>query len=686
MGSIGSSIAIVPRHGTGAAWLAVIAIAIIACYSNSFSGVFLFDDATGIVENDSIRTLSPVTLFTPPAETTVSGRPVVNVTFGLNYAISGLDTWSYHGLNLLIHVLAAWALFGIVRRTLRMPRLADRFGRHADALAFAIALLWAIHPLQTESVTYLVQRAESLAGLVYLAVLYAFIRMLTTSRANRWGWIAVGLCAIGMLCKEIVATAPFVLLAFDSIVYSGERPIELLKRRRQWYLPLVATIAIAVIIVLVNPRGSSAGFGLEKLPTPLEYAASQPGVILHYLQLTFWPSSLCLDYDWPVATSQAAIAIPSSIVLGILLIVCAAAIRRYPASFLGIWFFAILLPTSSFIPIADLAFEHRMYLPLAAPIAIVVLCTYRLITSGERSTQTRRGPLELTAVCGVAVAVSLGIRTFDRNRDYASAEGMWADVITKRPLNARARFNRAHALYEQGHIDAAMAGYRDALRIAPNYARAQSKLGALLCRENRTEEALELLLKATTLAPNQATYHYNLGIALASLGRDADAEAAYNRCIELDAHNADAYYNLGNIALRRRDYDAAAAAYAKAIDVRPEHVRANYNLGGIYQVRGDPRRAAALFDRAFAAAMHEGENQRLKGRLVEAADAFQAATQVRPDSADAHYELACSLRDIGNFEAARFEATAAARLRPSMQSAARLLKELDIDRLEQRNP
>ncbi|MCA9256062.1 MAG: tetratricopeptide repeat protein, partial [Phycisphaerales bacterium] len=520
------------------------------------------------------------------------------------------------------------------------------------------------------------QRAESIAGLIYLASLYAFIRMLTTTRQDRWGWITIALCAIGMLSKEILATAPFVLLAYDAILVSDCNLIEAFKRRRRWYAPIFATIAIAVWIFLVNPRGGSAGFGNEDLPTPLEYAGTQPEIILHYLKLTFWPARLCLDYDWRVETDMASIAIPATILIAALLLVLYGAIRRRPAAFLGVWFFFILAPTSSFVPIADLAFEHRMYLPLAAIVAFVTLLAYQLAGRPEANASDNSGAMKLVATGGVIICVALGARAFERNRDYASALDMWKSVIELRPDNPRAHFNLAHSVYKLGDIRGAIAGYRDAIAIAPNYANALSQLGALLSRIGEHEEALPLLERAAIQKPKEAAIQYNLGITLSSLGRDDEAAQAYRTCLSLDPTRGDAWYNIGNIALRRKDYDAAAKAFEDAIRAQPGHIRANYNLGGIFQIRGDTRRAKERFDRAFGAAMAEGADQRSKGRLVEAVDALQLATQIRPDSAEAHFELARGLKDIGHLDAALREARTAAKLAPSMRSAADLVAEL----------
>ncbi|MCE0497832.1 MAG: hypothetical protein LV481_07805, partial [Methylacidiphilales bacterium] len=177
-------------------WGLILVLAALGAYANSFSGPFLFDDLSAIRGNPGIRHLwPPWAPLLPPGELTVGGRPILNLSFALNYAVSGFNVWSYHALNLLIHILAGLILLGVVRRTLLQPVLREKFGADAWPLALAVALLWTLHPLQTEAVTYLSQRAESLMGLFYLLTLYAFIRTIgPSSDRGDWPVICVGAC------------------------------------------------------------------------------------------------------------------------------------------------------------------------------------------------------------------------------------------------------------------------------------------------------------------------------------------------------------------------------------------------------------------------------------------------------------------------------------------------------------
>lgn len=214
----------------------LLVIAGILAYHNSLFTPFVFDDSVSITLNRTIRHLWPVwEALLPPHRTglPVEGRPVVNFTLAVNYALGGVTPWGYHALNLAIHILAGLTLFGIARRTLLRPAMSGRFGAEATSLALAIALLWTVHPLQTEAVTYVVQRAESLMGLFYLLTMYCFIRGVESRWPGRWYALSVAACLLGMGSREVMVSAPLMVLFYDRTFVAGSFP-EAWKRR--WWL------------------------------------------------------------------------------------------------------------------------------------------------------------------------------------------------------------------------------------------------------------------------------------------------------------------------------------------------------------------------------------------------------------------------------------------------------------------
>ena len=482
----------------------------VAVYLNSFSVPFLFDDFYHIVENPRIRDLlNPVTVLTSTT------RPVVALTLAVNYALGGLDVFGYHLFNLGVHLLAALTLFGVIRRTLLSERLKKQTGDQATELALVASLLWLVHPLQTESVTYLIQRGESLMGLFYLLTLYCVIR-------GRHG-LSVLCCALGMLAKPVMVTAPAVLLVYDRIFLSSSWK-ELFRKRGKLYLGLAAAwLALPVVLIGgAQEYQGLVGMHLQKV-SPSAYLWTQPGVILHYLRLSFWPHPLVLDYQWPIASGFKQILIPATAVLG-LLALTAWGLRRHPAAgFLGIWFFGILAPTSSFLPVVDPAFEHRMYLPLAAVILAFL--------AGLRFLLGRR--LLFWAV-PLALIPLLTLATVRRNEAYGDPVLFWQEEVSGRPGNARACVNLGAALQAAGRSSEAADAFRSALAIRPDFSDAHNNLGYLLLLQGKPEEAYPHYQEALRLSPNSSMAHKGMGMTLQKMGRMEEAAAEYAEALRLN--------------------------------------------------------------------------------------------------------------------------------------------------------
>ncbi len=327
-------------------------------------------------------------------------RPLVNLTIAWNYSIGGMDPWGYHLFNLVVHWLSALLVFGIVRRTLQLPSFGDRFFGVANLLATAVALLWAVHPLQTEAVVYVTQRTELMVGLFYLATIYFSLHYWTASDSSeRWRWLlaSAAACMAGMGCKEVMASAPLMVLLFDWTFISGSLRNGL---KQSW--PLYAALALSWAVVLgLNyraPRSLTAGFHLG-VPV-LVYWFTQCRVLLMYLKLVVWPSPLTIRYSvpilsnfseaWPWVLTVAALFLATAVLLW----------RRSAFGFLGAWVLIILLPTLVIPITTEVAAERRMYLPVAAIVAGFVVGGYALanqlsvlrgLESTENSVRTRLG-------------------------------------------------------------------------------------------------------------------------------------------------------------------------------------------------------------------------------------------------------------------------------------------------------
>lgn len=563
---------------------ALIVLATATVYLNSFQGVFLLDDNGHIVHNPRIRQLAPAAWL-------ASRRPLVELSFALNYHFGKLDPWGYHLFNLVVHLLAGLTLFGIVRRTLLLDRFKTACGPGAEAWALAVALIWVVHPLQTQSVTYLVQRGESMAGLFYLLTLYCAIRGMTAIRPRTWYAAAIVSCALGMTCKAVVVTAPVLVLLYD-FVCLGPSLRAVLRRRWGLYAGLAATgcilpaLGLGGIFKTTAAGQATVGFAYHGI-TPSRYLLTQPGVLLHYLRLCVWPAGQCLDYGWPPAQGLRDAALPGGLVLAMLGATVWSLRRRSWVGLAGAWFFGILAPTSSFIPIKDLAFEHRMYLPLAA---IVVLGVFggRHLSHGlqHASPVSRRNKPRPSRPLGGGVAVGLivlvlGAATIRRNFVYHSELAMWRDVRDHAPHNPRAHFGYARALDRLGRSDEALEAYQTTIRISPDYAKAHLNLGDLYVRMNKTAAAVDAFRAALKAQPNWAEAHTRLGLALAMRGASAEAIDAFRTAIRIDPDSAAAHYYLAFALEQAGRNDEAARAYETVLRLDPRHPDAGRRLADL---------------------------------------------------------------------------------------------------------
>jgi tetratricopeptide (TPR) repeat protein len=617
----------------GVAGAAVIIAAALAVYGRTFSVPLVYDDIPGILENSTIRHWGSSLL--PPENTTAGGRPVLNLSLAANYAVSGTAVWSYHALNLAIHTLAGLVLFGIIRRT-----LAPRARSAATAIALSATLLWALHPLQTESVTYVIQRAESLMGLFYLLTLYCFIRGAGTGGGRGFLWLALCAvsCLLGMGTKEVMVSAPLVVLLYDRTFVAGSFR-EAWVRHWRLYGALAATwLALAFLVIATHGRSGSAGAGSGV--AWWRYALTQFPAIAHYLRLCLWPSPLVLDYGTTLAPLSARIIPSVLVVVGLAAATLWALVRKPAAGFLGACFFAILAPSSSFVPVAtEPVAEHRMYLALAPVAMLAALGIHRGL---------KRAALPVCVVLSAGLAL-LSVR---RNADYSSLTAIWADTVAKRPGNERAHIGLGNAwLGIPGHLKDAIGEFEEAVRLKPDDAEAHNDLGNVWLRiPGGAGNAAAQYQEALRLKPDYPDARVNLGsVWLGMPGRLNDAMAQFKEALRLRPDFAEAHYDMGNAWLRFPGrLGDAIAEYQEALRLNPDIAEAHYNLATVWSA--------------------------MPGRLNDAIGQFKEALRLRPDYADAHYYLAVALLRIpGCGEEARAHLEAVLRAQPGNDRARALL-------------
>ena len=593
----------------------------------------------------------------------------MNLSLALNYAAGGLSVRGYHVTNLALHVAAVLTLWGVLRRTLRRPAMATRFRESAEIIAWSTALLWAVHPLLTESVVCVVQRNEVLGGLFYLLAFYDFTRATehvsadnagTTSRG--WFVLSVLSCFAGVATKEIVATAPLLLWLYDRTFVGGS--FRAVWRDRKWFYGALAAswIPLGWLVLLNGQRGGTVGFGLGM--GSWHYLLTQCRALSTYLKLSFWPDSLVVDYGTTLTTRLGEVWWQGLIIVTLLVATAFALWRRPAAGFLGAWFFIILAPSSSFLPLTTQTMaEHRMYLPLAAPIVALALVMSMWLN--------RR-----VAWTAALIAVGLGALTIRRNRDYRTEETIWADTVAKCPDNPRAYDGLAYAYIDAGRWQDAIEACKTALKVNPSYRGDLAvHLGQARMGLGQPEAALPFFEQLLLLKSDDAELQNNTGMALAALHRLPEAIARFETAIRLSPTLADAHNNLGNALAKSGRLPEAINEYKTVLGLRPADAEAEANWGRSLMEAGQPAEALPHFEAALKLKPRAEAHVELAsawvatGQMENAVRHYQAAVELAPEAFEVRLAVGNALVAGGQLDEAQAQFEAALRLRPDSAEA-----------------
>ena len=657
-------------------------------YSNTFHSPFHFDDHANIEDNPRIRvTELSWQEITDVFKSRFSARPVPMLSFAFNYYFGRYDVAGYHLVNTLIHGINAILLCLFFRTTLG---LLQNPPPHASRVAFFAALLWLVHPVQTQSVTYIVQRINSVASLFYILsfVLYVRGRIVQRQRAGtlqyqrgttrqattflcRLLWFTgsglAGLLAMGS--KEVSVTLPFFIFLYEWYFFQDLSWPWL----RRW-LPWMLGACIPVLVLLL------VHFGFDPLVEFSERYAVWPftlsqrvmtefRVVLYYVSLLFYPhpSRLNLDYDFPLSYS---LFHPPTTLLSLCVIAGMMALAFWLAkserllSFCILWFFGNLVIESSVIPL-DLVFEHRLYLPSMLLSLLVVEGVYRHIR-----------PKELATGLLCLAAVVMSVWTYQRNEVWRDEGSLWSDTVKKSTNKARPHNNLGEAFVKEDRLDQAMVHFRKALEIEPDNATVHNNLGELLCREGRLEEGVSHFRQALRIRPGFATAHRNLGNVFQKYGKTEEAVVEYRKALRIKPYyakvRASVHNNLG-LALANQDkLEEAIIHFHDALRIEPDYETAHNNLGNVLLRQGKTEEAIAHFRDAlriradFADAHFNLGNALFQQQDLEAAIThYQEALRIRPNFADAHFNLGLALRKQGNPEEAQKHYQEAVRIRSS---------------------
>ncbi|MGD9721600.1 MAG: tetratricopeptide repeat protein [Pirellulales bacterium] len=618
-----------------AAGAALLCGAIAAVYGRALHAPFVFDDASSISTNDSITRLWPLLgtsehrgPFNPPPDTAVSARPLVNGSFAVNYHFGALDPVGYRAVNIVLHMLAALLVWALVARTLRLEYFRGAFDSSAGCLGWCVALIWAMHPLVTEAVVYVTQRTELMMAVAYLATLYASLRYWSAQRpAARRAWLvaAVLACTLGALSKEVIATVPLVVLAFERTFLRGSFR-QALAASRPLYVGLIVALLPLAVINAQGPRTPQAGFGLGV--GAVAWWLTQIKVLALYLKLSVWPWPLVIHYEMPYLQTVGE-AWPW--VVGAV-IVCVAVLwlfwRRTASGFLLFTALVILLPTLAVPLVREVAAERRMYLPLAALVTLAVVGGFALLrrlAAPLLVAAPARRPALVAVACACALAVGLGLLSVRRLSAFDDEVTLWQDALEHQPDNVMVRTNLGIFLGQRGEQQQAIEHLQHALQIEPRSVEAHYNLARALEEAGQPAEAIDHYERALRGQADHVAAHNNLGRLLAANGKSAQAVEHFRAALRLKPDFGPAHNNLGIELL-------AAGAAAEAIPHFEEGLRyvpsieGYTNLATAYAMAG--RRDEAIRAAQRGAQLARTQNQpELAERIETAIEAFRAQEQ-----------------------------------------------------------
>jgi tetratricopeptide (TPR) repeat protein len=679
---------------------------IIIIYGNTFNAPFQWDETDFIVKNPIIKDLH---YFSSPSDakgfelySALIIRYIGYLTFALNYKIHGFSVTGYHIVNISIHIANSILVYLLVSLTFRTPfmkGMEQRAEGRGQKIAFFSSLLFAVHPLQTEAVTYVFQRFASLAAFFYLLSLTAYIKSrlaLTTERAEEsfdikqpkkvfWSAQSSSLCSLcslwlvlsffsavlAMKTKENAFTLPFIIALYEFCFFSSPSPrVPASPHPRvfcsQRFL-ILATILFTLGIIpltlmsIVGTHNLDPGSYGATVFSRWDYFFTQFRVIVTYLRLLFFPANQNFDYDYPIFKSF----FDAPVVLSFVFLAALLGLGVYMAIDKGLkakgsspiaylpdlrlmgfgilWFFITISVESSIIPISMIINEYRTYLPSIGIIISVVAGVFML----KEKLLSREAGKIIPVVLFLAIGL-LSVATHLRNEVWADSIRLWEDTVKKSPGKARSHFNLANHYEDLNMFDQAIEQHLIAISLKPDYAEAHNNLGSIYLARNMFDKAMDQYLIAVKLSPDSVAAHNNLGNIYQTRNMPDEAVKQYMIAIKLKPDFAEGYYNLGNIYQAHNMPEKAMEQFMIAVNLWPDYAEAHNNIGVIYQY-------SKMFDKAI--------------------EQYIIAVNLKPDFADAHYNLGLVYYNIGQMENARRELTKALKIKPDYQKARQLLQE-----------
>ncbi|MEJ2164647.1 MAG: tetratricopeptide repeat protein [Desulfobacterales bacterium] len=576
--------------------LSLLAVLVILIYTPSLTGPFIFDDIGNIRDNPHIRipALSLENLVWAAFHSPITNRPLANVSFALNYYAHGYNPVGFHAVNVLIHIASGFFLYFLAKATLSTPALKAKYAR-LGWIPFFTVFIWIVHPLQTQSVSYIVQRMNSLAAMFYILSLLLYARFRLSARTrSRWllfaGCVSAGLLAFGT--KEISTTLPGFIILYEWYFFQG--------LNRKWglrHLLILLTVGLVIIFIAMAylkqaPIAHILSSYNNRDFTMIQRVMTEFRVVIFYLSLLIWPrpSRLNLDHDFVLSYSltDPATTLPAILVILALLVAAVLTARRDSLiSFCILWFFGNLVIESSVLGL-ELVFEHRNYLPSMLAIMALVALMFRHIK-----------PVWLAVIPLCIAGTVFSAWTYQRNRVWSDEIALYQDCAVKSPAKARSQNNLGAALIRHGRLAEAVEQFRKALAIKYDFADAHYNLGSALARQGNLEQAIEHFKESLRLEPERLKALNNMGVTLVLLGRYREALDYLQAALKISPSDADVHSNIGSALIRLGDPEGAMRHLTRALAIDPEHTDALNNLGLVLMDQGQMDAAHQLFARAL---------------------------------------------------------------------------------------
>jgi tetratricopeptide (TPR) repeat protein len=598
--------------------LFMLAVIVVLIYAETLTTPFIFDDIHNIRENPHIRIPFPSfkNLAWAGFHSPIATRPVANISFALNYYFNGYNPVGYHLVNILVHLASGCFLFYLVKLTLHTPALHARYAEYGW-IPFFTAFIWLVHPLQTQSVTYLVQRMNSMAAMFYVLSLLLYLKF-RMSDGGRSKWLYLGGCilvaVLALGTKEISATLPGFIILYEWFFFQ-RLSLQWAQKRLLIFVGLLALIALISTIYLeyeLSARISDSYNGRHF--TMMERVLTQFRVVVFYISLLIWPhpARLSLDHDFALSYSltNPMTTLPAmALIIGLIILAIVFAGREPLLSFCILWFFGNLVIESSVIGL-ELIFEHRNYLPSMMAVLGAVVLVFRFLKPAWKG-----------ATALFLVAILFTFWTFQRNKDWVDEITLYQDCVKKAPAKARpynnlgaalmranrlteaveqlqkaleikpdfvdAHYNLGYALSRQGKLAEGIDHFRETLRLDPDNFKALNNMGVSLAIQGRYQEAIQYLESALKLSPGDVDVHSNIGIAFYRLGNLAAAEGHLTRALSLNPRHAGAHNNFGLVMKDKGRLEAAHHHFSRALELNPNHVEARRNLEDISQQKAE---------------------------------------------------------------------------------------------------